>query len=109
MVIFYKNRGILVPVYFILSIIGSIIILSEISRKYDLDLNSYLKISPGIIISAIITYLFSEDYIKNEKGIKIKVEIDNSFYFIKMKWWSYIFIISGFLVLAYGAFKMLSK
>ncbi|SEL17045.1 hypothetical protein SAMN04487910_1923 [Aquimarina amphilecti] len=53
------------------------------------------------LISGIWTYLTSEDYIIVD-GEKEKIHMNNHFFYISMKLWSYIILVLGILTLISG-------
>lgn len=100
---FYKNRGILVPLYVIVSVIGALIVfklLKEhevISATYDIQ----ITLGIGLLISGLWTSLTSKDFII-VNGQKERFYLDNSFYFLSMNLWSYILAVAGLLTLISG-------
>ncbi len=105
MLLIWKNKGILIPVYLIVSFIVTAIVGGILKRNvggifaYNYDLQIIFGI--GFLICGLWTYLTSEEYIKKE-GQKIKIEIKNSFFFISMKIWGYIFLVAGLFFLING-------
>ncbi|CAM1356090.1 hypothetical protein [Tenacibaculum ascidiaceicola] len=105
MIIIYKNRGILIPLFLILPFVGTTILSGVLKRNiggifaYDYDFQIVMGI--GLLISSLWTYLKSGDYIMIN-GIKEKIEMNNHFFYIPMKTWSYIMFAGGILVLAGG-------
>lgn len=65
--------------------------------------------APGFIVSSVITYKFSEDFYKKANGEKEKLNVRNSFFFIKMEWWAYIEFALGMIGLGIGIYEMVSK
>ncbi len=105
MIFIYKNRGVLVPVYLFISVFGSIL-LNAFFKEYvggifNSDYDFQLVLGIGLLISGLWTYLKSEDFIEIN-GKKENVYIENSFFFISMKLWSYIMLGSGALALIGG-------
>ncbi len=107
MILIWKNKGILIPVYLVTTFI-SIAILSGILKRnvggifaYDYDFQIIL----GFVfsITGLWTYLTSEEFIKKD-GQKIKVDIENKFFFIPMKIWGYLFLTAGLFFLINGLF-----
>ncbi|WBX77888.1 hypothetical protein PG911_06435 [Tenacibaculum ovolyticum] len=105
MILIYKNRGILVPVFLVVPIVGVAIISGVLKRNigglfaYDYDYQIILGI--GLLISSFWTYIKSEDYIEVD-GKKEKIEMNNHFFYIPMKLWSKIMVIAGVLTLIAG-------
>ena len=50
----------------------------------------------------------SEEFIKKD-GLKIKVDIENKFFFISMKIWGYVITVAGLFFLIYGLFLTLTS
>ncbi len=112
MIIIYKNRGILVPVYFIVSVLLVTLLngfLKEyvggvFASKYDFQ----IVLGIGFLISGIWTYLKSEDYVEIN-GEKEKVDFENAFFFITMKLWSKIMFVMGFLIIIGGILETIDS
>jgi len=102
MLIIFKNKGILTPVYLFASIIGTAILYGELIRYIketsECDYNLKILLGFGFLIAGLWTYLTREDFVKRD-GVKIKVDIENSLFFISMKTWAYIFMGVGILFL----------
>ncbi|NOQ71429.1 MAG: hypothetical protein GQ574_05485 [Crocinitomix sp.] len=100
MIIFWKNKGFAVLLYIMFSVIGTMLLAQYLSKVYDFDLSisGRIPFALGIafFIAAIWTYLTKNDYYKDREGNKVKMEIDNSFFFIKMEYWPYILGVIGF-------------
>ncbi len=107
--IIYKGKGILVPVYLIVSIllvtwgVAGLIELKMIVRNFD----AFITIGLGILISGIWTYLTSEDYYKNRNGEKVKLDIENSFFMIKMTILGKILSLLGIIITLIGIYTTL--
>lgn len=100
---FYKNKGILVPLYVIVSVIGASIV-SKLLKEYEFLNAKYdfqIVFGIGLIISGLWTYLTSKDFIV-VKGQKERIYFDNSFFFLSMGLWSYILAVGGLLTLISG-------
>lgn len=97
----FENKGILIPVYWLVSFLGIAFIFDLLYEK-----NIRLHVSHkmlflfflSLLVTGIWTLLTSNDYYKNEHGEKIKVEIENSFFWVKMKYWIYVFIALAIIV-----------
>lgn len=102
MIFIWKNKGILVPVYIVATFISMAILSGILERNvggifaYDYDTRFFLALV--FFISGTWTYLTSEEFIKKD-GRKIKVDVENKFFFIPMKIWGYIFLGLGLLFL----------
>lgn len=105
MIIIYKNRGILIPFYFVAPLLG-VAILSQFLKAYvggifESDYDNQILFGISLFISFAITYHYSEDYI-TINGVKEKVEMDNHFFYIPLKIWSYIMLVGGVITLTNG-------
>ncbi len=105
MIVIYKNRGILIPVYLIVSLIGTAI-LNGILKEYigGIFVSNYdnqIVLSIGFIISGFWTYFTSQDHIMID-GEKEEIYFNNHFFYISMKLWSYIMFGFGVLTLISG-------
>ena len=73
----------------------------NIGGIFAADYDKQIVIGTGILISALLTYLKSEDFIE-VNGKKEKIEMNNHFFYISMKMWSYIMLAGGILVFISG-------
>ncbi len=105
MIFFYKNRGILVPIFLIVPFVGTAILSGVLKRNiggiFASDYDQQIVMGIGLLISGIWTFLKSEDYIE-VNGLKEKIEMNYHFFFVSMKTWSYIMLVGGILVLLTG-------
>ena len=105
MIIIYKNRGILIPIFLIVPFVVTAILSGVLKRNiggiFDYDYDKQIVIGIGLLISSLWTYLKSEDFIE-VNGKKEKIEMNNHFFYISMKTWSHIILVVGILVLAGG-------
>ena len=97
----FENKGILIPVYWIVSFISTVVIFEYLHEKNIMpkgEHNLRLVLIISFVITGVWALLTSNDYYKNDDGEKVKVEIDNSFFWIKMKYWIYIFLALALIV-----------
>ena len=103
--VIYKNKGILVPVFFVVPAIGCVIVLRSLHRNFVSfpDVNMQTSFGISFLISAAWTYLAKDTYYRDEAGNKCILEMEYSFYFISMKIWAYIFtaLSIGFLIYSF--------
>ena len=111
MIIIYKNRGILVPVFIIIPVVGVLILSGVLERNIggifasNYDKNIVLGI--GLLISGIWTYLKrTDDIIVN--GDKEEIEMNNHLFFISLNLWSKIIFIVGLLTVLAGILETLN-
>ena len=94
MIVFYKNKGILIIVYLIVCLIGTAIIVNVL-RSYVGGVFAQIHFHAGVgfalLLAGIWTYFTKDDYYKDREGNKKKMDIENSFFFMNMAIWSYIF------------------
>ncbi|WP_046745907.1 hypothetical protein [Kordia zhangzhouensis] len=112
MIFIYKNRGILIPVYLVVSVLG-IIFLDKFLKESigGIFLSGYdfqIVLGVGLFISFIWTYLTSYDYIEVD-GKKQRIEMFNHFFFISNRLWSYIMLGASILVFSGGIIEILDK
>ena len=112
MILIYKNRGILIPVYLVVSVLGTVI-LNGLLKSYigGIFLNAYdsqIVLGIGLFIAFIWTFVTSYDYIEIE-GEKERIEMNNHFFYISNRLWSYIMLGASVLVLAGGITETISK
>lgn len=101
MLIIWKNKGILVLVYLIVCFMCISFLNGLIKDKIPFEISSGIFVGLALLLAGIWTYLTGEEYIKKD-GRKIKVEIDNRFFFIPMKTFGIILLIIGSLTIIYG-------
>ena len=109
MVIIFKNKGILVPVYFI----GSIVVVMTIGKYLWEALFGPTIFSEGsfpialgfsCLLTCVLVYLTKNDYYVDKNGDKQRMDIENSFFLIKMEYWVYIFFILGIIAFVSSLF-----
>jgi len=107
----FKNKGALVPLYFCVSLIGTAIVAyllkNYVGGPFQMDYDTTFVVGIGLVVAGIWTMLTSDNFYINEKGEKRQMYEDNTFYFIHMKLWAYIFLISGMACAIGGALTML--
>ena len=102
MILIYKNRGILIPVYLIASMLATFLtkaVLNNYIGGFFSTINLHHAFGVGLIIPAIWTYLVRHDYYRDNEGKKVIMDTENSFFFISIDLWSRIFFITGILFL----------
>ena len=107
MLLFYKNKGILVPLYLVVSFIVTAMIIGALGRNVGglfakTDFYSTLGIS--LLIAAGWTYLTQYDYYMDKEGNKKRMDTVNALFFIKMGAWVYIFITLAIVFLGNSCF-----
>ena len=111
MILIYNNRGILIPVFIIVPLFGTIIIngllKSYIGGVFASDYDFQIVLGIGLLISFLWTYLTSYDFIE-VKSKKEKIEMNNHFFYITNRTWSYIILGVGILVLIGGILETLN-
>lgn len=109
MLFFYKNKGILIPVYFIVPAIGVAIISALLKEAGGIFAQPYsigIPLGFAMIVSALWTYA-TRDSFYYVNGQKKRMFEDNTFFFIPMLVWSYIFSIAGVLCIVGGLLETL--
>ena len=96
MLVVYKNKGLLIIPYLIISFIGSAILTGVLHRN-TLGLLSkidfYTTVGFAFLFTSIWTYLTKDDYYRDKHGIKRKMDTPNEFFWLSMKNWAIIFMI----------------
>ncbi|PSL44197.1 hypothetical protein CLV51_10662 [Chitinophaga niastensis] len=64
-----------------------------------LIIDTYAGMGCACLLTALWVILTCDDYYKDKEGNKVKVDIRNEFFFIKMKYWSYIFVVLGLVLI----------
>ena len=107
MILIWKNKGLLVILYIIVSLVGSAILMGILERNIggifaSSDIWSTLGV--GMFIAAIWTYLTKDDYYKDKEGNRKKMDTENELFFLSMKSWSFIFAGLGVLFIGNSIF-----
>ena len=103
MLIFYKNKGILILPILIGSTIATAILNGVLSRNIGgifSKIDIYSTFGFAFLFAGIVTYLIKDDFYKDRQGNKKKMDTINSFFFIKMQVWALIFL--GISLLFFG-------
>lgn len=90
----------LVVLYFIVSMIGTVIIIGSLHRNiggFFSLIDSFGSLGIGSLVTALWTYLVKDDYFRDREGRKKKMDTVNEFFFISMEIWSYIFAVAGLI------------
>ncbi|NER17987.1 hypothetical protein [Spongiivirga citrea] len=105
MILIYNNKGILIPVFIIVPLFVCILINGFLKNyvggvfSYDYDFQIVLGI--GLLFSSLWIYLTSHDLIKTN-GKKEKIEMNNHFFYIPNRFWTYIILVAAILLLIGG-------
>ncbi len=89
MIVFYKNKGILIIVYLIVCLIGTAFILWGLGTYVRGIFDSIGFFA--LLLAGIWTYFTKDDYYRDKEGYKKKMDSENSLFFMNMTIWSYIF------------------
>lgn len=90
-----KNKGLLVLLYLIVCLIGTAVIVGELARNYGgifSKFDFYTTLGFALLFTAAWTYLTKDDYYKDTEGNKVKMDMENEFFWIRMEIWVYIFV-----------------
>ena len=106
MFLIYKNKGLLIVLYLIVSFIGTATLAGAIGRQLGVKFAViYTSIGIALIIAGIWTYLTKDDYYKDRNGNKKKLETVSELFFMSMKTWSIILISIGVILVLNLVFK----
>jgi hypothetical protein len=103
MFIFYKNKGLLILLYVIVSLIGTALIVGFLHRNvggFFSNIDFYTTLGIAFLIAGIWTYLTRYDYYKDRNGNKKKMDTVHELFFIKMKYWAYLFFVLSVVFIA---------
>ena len=107
MLFIYKNKGILVPVYFSVSVLATGMLSGVLKRNvggvFAVDYSLWIPLGIGVVISGIWTVLTSEVYTRIN-GVRTKVEFESSFYLIPMRIFGWILIAIGLIGSGWGSY-----
>ena len=108
MIFIWKNKGILVPIYVIVSLTVTSMLFGVLQRNIGgifSMLNFYFPAGIAFLVVSIWLHLTKDDYYKDKTGNKKKLEAINTFFFMKLEIWVIIFAIVGFILLANSFFN----
>ena len=106
MIIFYKGKGILVPVLLVASwivVIAVGVLIENYAGIVIIGPSSIILMSLSLILCGLLTRFVAKDYIKKD-GKRVEIDLDNRFFFIKMENVGVLFTILGIMVLGYGVY-----
>lgn len=111
MIFIYKNKGILIPVFLITPFIAITVLSGVLERNvggiFASNYDKQIIFGISLLISGIWTFFKGENFIKIN-GLKEKIEINNHFFYISMKMWSYIMLVGGILLFIVGIIETFS-
>lgn len=102
MILIWKNKGLLVILFFIVSMIGTAILFGTLERNVGgifKEMPTSVGIATGLFISAIWTFATKDDFYRDKEGNRKKMDTVNELFFISMKWWAIIFLLLGIFAL----------
>ena len=111
MLLIWKNKGILVMLYVIVSFIGTAMLVGILHRNAGgifSQIDFYTTIGIAFLIAAAWTYRTKDDYYKDRYGNKKKMDTVHEFFFIKMGTWVFIFLCAALIFLGNLVFNYFS-
>tara|TARA_R110002096_G_scaffold86072_6_gene198459 strand:- start:1494 stop:1838 length:345 start_codon:yes stop_codon:yes gene_type:complete len=89
MILIWKNKGLLVIAYLMVSMFLTALVLGVLKRNFggvfmSIDLNQSIGI--GFLLSAIWTFLTRNDFYLNSSGEKVKMKTRNEFFLFQCKY-----------------------
>ncbi|HTQ65959.1 MAG TPA: hypothetical protein VMI12_14265 [Puia sp.] len=93
--LFWKNKGLLVLLYFIICVFVTAEIVGILHRNttgFFSNIDFYTTIGFSFLFSSVWTYFTKDSYYKDRDGNKKKVDTVNEFFFLSMKTWAYIYL-----------------
>lgn len=105
--IIWKGKGILIFLYFIVTVVVLAIVNGLLKEYLGLSNTVPIEVFLGIvlIVTGIWSRLTAEDYYIDKEGRKKYLDIENNLFFIKMKIWGLILPSLGVGLVIYGAVK----
>jgi hypothetical protein len=102
-VLVWKNKGLLVLLYLIVSLLVSAEMAGVLHRNFNgaiSRIDFYSTFGFPFLFAAVWTYLTKDSFYKDKSGNKVTMETSNEFFWIKMKYWAYIYF--GISILFFG-------
>lgn len=108
----FKNKGALIPIYLAVSLIGVItlktFLKNHVGSPFDLDFETTVIVGISFIITGIWNLLtYDSFYVNDSTGERKQMYEENTFFYIHMKLWGYIFIVMGAMLVAGGTLTMM--
>ena len=105
--IIWKGKGILILLYFIVTLVVLAIINGPLNEYLGLSNRVPMEAFMGIvlIVTGIWTRLTAEDYYIDKEGRRQYLDTENDLFFIKMKLWGLILPSIGAGLIIYGFVK----
>jgi len=107
-----KGKGILVLLYLIVSSLVTAELVGVLHRNVGgsfASIDFYTTIGISFLFASIWTHLTKDDYYKDRKGSRKKMDTVNSFIFIQMKTWAVIFFCLALIFLGNAWFHYFSR
>lgn len=102
LLIIWRNKGFMVPIYYIISRIVMTTIFEFLPFNSDIIFNSIdnsqLILGLSLILSGLLSYYYRDEYCVID-GKKIQLDLINEFFFIRMELWAYMKFGFGILVI----------
>jgi hypothetical protein len=98
-----KGKGLLVFLYLIITVIACAAIFGAIIREhpaYKSPYDSYLIMGIALSLAAWLVHLTHKDYYLDNEGNKVFFEMEHHLFHIKMKYWTYIYLVLA--IVMYG-------
>jgi hypothetical protein len=108
----FKNKGALIPIYIAVSLIGVISVISLLKNyvggPFDLTFETTVIVGISFIITGIWSLCTYDSFYVNEAtGEKKQMYEENTFFYIHMKLWGYVFIALGAMLVVGGILTMM--
>ncbi len=110
MFIFWKNKGLLVLLYLIVSFVGINMLIGILRRNFGgpfFSISFYESMGIVFYTAALWTFFTRNDYYQDREGNKKQMVTVNEFFFIRMEIWAYIFNFISLLLLCNSFFHYL--
>lgn len=97
-----KGKGVLVFLYLIISVFICAIISGAILRRhpeYDSPYEMYFTMGIAVLLSSLAVHFTHKDYYRDKEGNKVFFEMEHHLLYIKMKYWVYIYLALGVVLI----------
>jgi hypothetical protein len=104
MLLIAKKKGYFVLVVWVLSYLVCYLV-NEYFIKSVFVIDPIFIWGTALVISGIITFIIRPERNENDQAKRSQIETDNTFFFIPMRYWSYMELLFGIALLILGALK----
>jgi hypothetical protein len=103
MIIIWKNKGLLVLLYIFVCTFAAAVLLGYLRRNIGgifIQFDDLIAIGIGLLFASFWTYKTKDNFYKDQNGVKQKMDTENELFFISMKYWVFILLLFGLVLIS---------